>query len=159
MQEAHAFAVEESGRCAHMKHLLVLGLLIIWALVVACSSPPPITPLPDAGGPAVDSCIKYPVYAGASCDRKGKCPDSPNPCMPALCVAGNLCVLSDPGEGQPGKCGGDLWCRYLDADAGTGELGCCIEPPACIYDGNNCLLTGCPLASHPWCSPDGECCQ
>lgn len=137
------------------------------ALLCACSSNPiPIEPEPvDAGaGGSGAACTVYEPYAGTGkeCDptlNALDCPASENPCMPAFCTNDGVCVLADPGEGQPGMCGPDLWCVYVSAG---NELGCCVEAPACIYDAsNNCVVSGpssCP-ASHPWCSRDGMCCQ
>lgn len=125
-----------------------------------CSAPPvpPLEPV-DAGTDSGGTCTVFEPWphAGEPCDALAPvpCPDTNNPCMISYCTNDSVCVLADRGAGQPGVCPGDQWCNYVS----PGVLGCCIEPPPCIYDGNNCLLTGCSLASHPWCSPDGECCQ
>lgn len=138
---------------------LALALLFV---LCACSSPPPIEPEPppepvDAGS-SICTTFEPWQHTGRPCDPAAvePCPLSNNPCMHSLCTNDGLCVLGDPGEGQPGKCGADQWCVYV----ASGVLGCCAAPPPCIYDAaNNCIVSGMCPASHPWCSPDGECCQ
>lgn len=139
--------------------------LMLFCLLCACSSPvPPIEPEPppepvDAGA-SICTTFEPWQHTGRPCDPAAvePCPPSNNPCMHSLCTADGLCVLGDPGEGQPGACGADQWCVHVASEA----LGCCHEPPACIYDlSYNCAINGgfCPYASNPNCSLDGECCQ
>ena len=146
----------------------MITMLILLALGLGgCSSAPqlPGPPEPvDAGQDAADvpECVVFELWqhTGRPCDPTfaEPCPPSNNPCMHSLCTNDGICVLGVPGEGQPGVCGAGMWCRFVGAEV----LGCCPEPPACIYDlSYNCAINGgfCPYASNPNCSLDGECCQ
>lgn len=151
---------------------LIAAVAIMWMLIVValslggCSSEPqlPEPPEPvDAGQDASDvpECVVFEPWqhTGRPCDQAAvePCPPSNNPCMHSLCTNDGICVLAVPGEGQPGVCGAGQWCRFVGAE----ELGCCFEPPACIYDAAwlCSAASPCPYASNPKCSLDGECCQ